>query len=202
MRECLSQLQWKYASKFRFHFRTGSFMSRAVGGNKSSKDAGRRNQVASPPKAVCTWADFSSTYQTTPCKAPYNRTRRALFRSSGATYSASMLQTIFPSAPLLQLPAQSMRLFHIAFTKSLGCKTSQFLLHFSTNNFNHKHCETVATETCETLSFWGVCASYLWDPGGCNSVELSLLPVLDELLLEFGFALGSGNPKVILCETF
>ena len=49
-------------------------MSRAESGNKSSKDAGKRNQVAFPPRSDCKYAEFTSVCQTTPCKAPYNTT--------------------------------------------------------------------------------------------------------------------------------
>ena len=45
--------------------------------------------------------------------------------------------------------------------------------------FCSKRCETISAETCETLPRCDDSASNLWDAAG------SLLPVLDELPLEF-----------------
>ena len=61
---------------------------------------------------------------------------------------------------------------------------------------NPKDCETIAAEACVTLSCCDDSALDLWDPGE------SLLPVFDELLLEFGSPPCPRNPKLILCETF
>ena len=62
--------------------------------------------------------------------------------------------------------------------------------------FCSKRCETISAEACETLPRCDDSASNLWDAAG------SLLPVLDELLLEFCSPFGPGNPKVIFCEAF